>query len=170
MVSTLIVNVVRTLLLLELPVAVSFWTLNGSSWIKISSFASLFDCQTFLIVLALIKSPAAIRLYACHMSSDSSGIKTTELVRTNSYYYFDSWKKFSISILTHCLCLFFDELASWLWLLCQILKGHDFNSTTSVDLVIQSISNFPLLMFLIFFLHMFWDAKKFLPLWKFHWM
>lgn len=59
MFSTLIVNVVRTRVLLVLPVELSVWTFR------------IVDPQT--------QSPSDMRLYACHMSSGFSGTKTTLL-------------------------------------------------------------------------------------------
>lgn len=61
MVSTDMVSVVRTRLLLDDPVAVSFCTLR--------------------IVVERTLSPSEIRLYACHISSGSSGISVTDLFR-----------------------------------------------------------------------------------------
>lgn len=60
MVSTDIVSVVRILLLLDDPVAVSFCTLR--------------------YVVDLTLSPSDMRLYACHISSDSSGTRVTDLL------------------------------------------------------------------------------------------
>lgn len=57
--STAMVKVVRIRLLLDDPVAVSFCT--------------------FRTVVERTLSPTAIKLYACHISSGSSGIRTTDL-------------------------------------------------------------------------------------------
>lgn len=76
----MIVNVVRTRLLVEEPVADSNCTLKIKNTIKIIENHCFIICHlTFLIVVLRTLSPSAIKLYACHISSGSSGIKVTDL-------------------------------------------------------------------------------------------
>lgn len=114
--SIFTVKVVRTLLDVLLPVAVSFWTWTIK--ICISRKWNYIEIVTFRIVLAWTTSPMVIKLYACHISSDSSGISLIELQKVSCFLMF--WfrgTRFSSSTpnsLTHCPFLHFYILASYL--------------------------------------------------------